>query len=237
MMCTAVSTHKNTDNISLDFGISVKKEQLAPVYYKNAFTFPKSYVITQEEPHALNAYTWGLIPTFAKSLDEALKIRVNTINARGETVFEKPSFRQEILQHRCVIPVDGFFEYKEVSRKKYPHYIVLKDNQPMLLGGIYSRWFLNGETYCSFSVLTTEANELMAEIHNTKKRMPLILDRERSKYWLQNELNAAAIGELITPFDSSSMDAYTVPKLTPESLYNPHSISRHDYSELSWTLF
>lgn len=236
-MCTAVSSYKNTDNISLDFSISVKKVQLNPVYYKHAFTFPKCYVITQEEPHILNAYIWGLIPSFIKSLAEAEKIRVNTINARGETVFEKPSFKNEILTQRCIIPVDGFFEYKEVNKKKYPHYIFLKENQHMLLGGIYSKWYLNGETFFSFSILTTEANELMAEIHNTKKRMPLILDKEKSKIWIKNELSAEEIKEYILPFESSAMESHTVNKLTTESEHDPKSISRYDYHELSWTLF
>lgn len=236
-MCTAVSTYKDTDKITKDFNIINVKVNLEKVFYKHAFTFPKSYVITQEDHQCLDAFDWGLIPSFTKSKEDSDKIRLNTINAKSETIFEKPSFKQEILQHRCIIPVDGFFEYKEINKKKYPYYIFLKDGSPMYFGGIYSKWYFNGITHSTFSIITTEANALSSEIHNTKKRMPLIFSTENGKIWLQNELQENSIKDLMQLFDTSLMDAYSVKKLTPDSMTSPESIKKYDYSELSWSLF
>ena len=127
---------------------------------------------------SLKLMQWGLIPSWVKSTEKAQELFAYGLNARAETIEEKPMFRDAWKQSACVIPASGFFEWKEVSKKKYPHYIRMKDESVMLMAGIFSEWVdpLTGELRETYAILTTEANELMREIHNVKKRMPVILD-------------------------------------------------------------
>lgn len=236
-MCTAISTHSGKEKIEKKIVFKRMPANLPPLFYKNAFAFPKNYVVTQEQPHTLNAYTWGLIPGFVKDLDKAREIRLNTVNAKAETIFEKPSFRDSILSKRCLVFIDGFFEYRQVNKLKYPYYINLRGNDIFALGGIYNEWKFLGEIYSTFSVITTAANPLMAEIHNTKLRMPLILDESQYGSWLDPKLSQNDIASLLRPFPDERMQAHTVRKLKPELAESPEAIVPFNYPELQATLF
>jgi putative SOS response-associated peptidase YedK len=116
------------------------------------------------------------------------KFRINTLNARIETLSEKPSYKS-YLNNRCLILVDAFYEWKwldEKGKTKKQYEITLQDNSPFAIAGIYNTWTnkLTGEILNTYSIITTEAKELMAEIHNTKKRMPVILTPNNEKLWL-----------------------------------------------------
>ena len=130
---------------------------------------------------------WGLIPAWAK--DRALQKM--TLNAKIETLTEKPSF-QNSVSNRCLVLVNGFYEWKWLDSKgknKEKYFIRLENgNQPFALGGIYSIWTdeNTNETLTSFSIVTSQANELMSEIHNTKHRMPLVLSKEAEEAWLSD---------------------------------------------------
>ena len=105
--------------------------------FYNGFTFRKAPVIINDDKPRIQYYTWGLIPKWIKSIDESKKIRTQTLNARSESVFEKPSFRNSITKKRCLIPASGFYEWRDYNGKKYPYYIYLKDRDLFSFAGIY----------------------------------------------------------------------------------------------------
>jgi putative SOS response-associated peptidase YedK len=150
----------------------------------NGFTNPLTPIITNTQKNNIQLYSWGLIPSWAK--DESF--RKNTLNARIESLEEKPSYRNYI-KNRCLIVVDGFYEWKwldPAGKDKLQYLITLPNEELFAFAGIYSSWTnkLTGEVINTYSMVTTEANELMAEVHNTKKRMPVILTKENEQDWL-----------------------------------------------------
>ena len=163
----------------------------------NAFTHPKTPVITDQDPTLIKHFNWGLIPSWAKD-DEIKKF---TINARLETIKEKPSFRNSVNK-RCLVIANGFYEWKwldATGKKKQKHLISLKDDALYAYGGIYSEWVdkTTGEIVNSYSIVTTEANPLIAEIHK-KKRMPIVLKREDESNWLAGQ----EISDFESPYSS-----------------------------------
>ena len=150
----------------------------------NGFTHPYLPVVTNEAPEDLQLYQWGLLPQWAK--DE--KFQQNTLNAKLETIAEKPSFKAYELQ-RCLIPATGFYEWKWLDGKgksKEKYLIQVEDTPIFCFAGLWSKWIdpISGIQRGTFTILTTEANSLMAEIHNSKKRMPVILDSSAEEAWL-----------------------------------------------------
>ncbi len=185
------------------------------LYHEKGFGFEKRPIITTEKPQSIQLYNWGLIPHWMKTLDEALKFRGNTLNAVSETVFDKPSFKFSIMKKRCLVPSTGFYEWQDVKGKKYPYFIHLKNEEIFAMAGIYQNWTDNetGEIFNTFSILTTEANPLMATIHNLKKRMPVIIPKEREKEWLNPDLTKEEITSFLAPYDETKMEAHTISKL------------------------
>lgn len=160
----------------------------------NGFEFIKTPIITDEKRDVIQNYNWGLIPSWSKDVE----IRKFTLNARIETITEKPSFKNNINK-RCLVIADGFYEWKWLNKsgsKKEKYLITKPDNELYTYGGIYSEWTNQetGEIINSYSLVTTAANELMSEIHNIKKRMPIILKQEDENDWLDGrELNYFAL--------------------------------------------
>ncbi len=156
-----------------------------PSEHYNGFTFLKTPVITHENPAIIQHFNWGLIPFWAKDKD----IRKNTLNAKIETLHEKPAFRS-VVKNRCLVIADGFYEWQwldEKGKQKQKYLITLPDAALFAFAGIWSRWTdkTTGEIIESYAIVTTEANPLMAEIHNHKKRMPVILHPELEHEWLE----------------------------------------------------
>lgn len=154
-----------------------------PAVY-NGFQYPKTPVITHLEIHTIQLFHWGLIPSWAK--DDSIK--KNTLNARSETILEKPAFRTS-ANNRCLVLADGFFEWQwldEKGKNKQKYLLTLPGNEAFAFAGIWSEWIdrSTGELIHSYAILTMEANALMSEIHNIKKRMPIILSSENEKEWL-----------------------------------------------------
>jgi len=125
----------------------------------------------------LTLLRWGLIPSWAKDA----KIAYHTINARAETVAEKPAYRAAFRRRRCLIAADGFYEWKPGAPKKQPYYIRLKDGAPFAFAGLWEHWEREGRTIESCSIIVTRANERVATIHD---RMPVILDDDDLSLWL-----------------------------------------------------
>jgi len=150
----------------------------------NGFQHWKTPVITDDKRELIQNYNWGLIPSWSKDTE----IRKYTLNARIETITEKPSYRNNVNK-RCLVIADGFYEWKWLNKsgtKKEKFLITKPDNELYAYGGIYSEWTnqVTGETINSYSLVTTAANDLMSEIHNIKKRMPIILNQEDESDWL-----------------------------------------------------
>jgi putative SOS response-associated peptidase YedK len=161
-------------------------------------------VITNIDPNHLQFFRWGLIPFWAKDV----KIGYKMINARKETLLEKRTFKNAVHKKRCIVPFDGFYEWKKVGNKKIPFRIGIKGEEIFTIAGLWERWKNpEGEEVFSFTLITQDPNEYMAQIHN---RMPAILDREQEKYWLDNEVPVEDLLASITPPPNEKMQAYTV---------------------------
>lgn len=210
---------KNRYQLKFEFEFELEEEYARvfhePKYYVSGFDFPKMPVITNQKPDIIQAYTWGLVPFWVKSPKQAAEIRSQTLNARSDTVFEKPSFRHAIRHRRCLVPADGFYEWQTLGGKKYPYFIRLKDRDIFSLAGIWDEWTdaSTGEVMKTFSILTTGANPLLETIHNTKKRMPVILPREKEMDWIRKEMSPEEILALAKPLNEELMEAYTISKL------------------------
>ncbi len=163
-----------------------KPEKYKKNDFINGFTFPQTPVIKSMDRDVIFFYNWGLIPTWAK--DDS--IRKYTLNAKIETLNEKPSFKNSVNK-RCLVIADGFYEWQWLDLKgknKQKYLITLTNDELFSFAGIWSEWTntQTGEIVYSYSILTTEANELMSEIHNSKKRMPVLLTKEYETQWLDN---------------------------------------------------
>jgi putative SOS response-associated peptidase YedK len=165
----------------------VKELELELAGEFNAFSYPKTPVITNKDKNLIDQLQWGLIPAWAKN--DAIK--QYTLNAKIETLTEKPSFR-DIIKNRCLIIADGFYEWKWLDskgKKKQKYLITLPDEELYSYAGLWSEW-LNKETGVivkSYTIITTEANDMMSQIHNSKKRMPVILTRDNEREWLNGQ--------------------------------------------------
>jgi putative SOS response-associated peptidase YedK len=237
-MCYYSSISVGSKIIEDRFGARfVQTESFKPVYSASGFDFPSLPIITNQDVQHIISYQWGLIPFWVKDYESATNIRPRTLNARAETIFEKPAFRQAIISKRCLVLVDGFFEWRHENKKTYPYYIRLKNKAPFAFAGIWDNW-KNPETNVqvkSFAVITTKANPLLEKIHNTKKRMPVILPKEKEKSWLQSELERDDIESLLHPYDSDEMEAYPVPRIVNKlgfNTENPEVIAKHEYPDL-----
>lgn len=165
-------------------------------------------VITNTNPSEFSFFRWGFIPNW--SLND--KVATNLINARGETVLTKIPFKQAIRSQRCLVPADGFFEWQKQGKARIPFRITLNSDEAFALAGIWDSWERpdDGEIINTFTIITTEANSMMKEIHD---RMPVILPRDLEKSWLDNKLKDIEIQMLLKPFDSDKMNYYKVNKI------------------------
>ena len=163
--------------------------------------------IPNDGKNKANFFVWGLIPSWAKDPGIGNKL----INARGETLAEKPSFRGGFKYKRCLILADGFYEWKAVpgSKTKIPHFIFLKSRKPFAFAGLWDEWHSpEGGSLRSTTIITIEPNELMATLHN---RMPLILNPNDYAQWLDPAPQTPAnLQHLLRPFPADEMSAHPV---------------------------
>ncbi|MES2565464.1 MAG: SOS response-associated peptidase [Bacteroidota bacterium] len=204
---------------------AIRNDEWDEYFYRmSGFTFSKVPLLTSENPEKVQSFNWGLIPKWCKDEAKAKEMRKNTLNAKSETIFELPSFRASIGKKRCLIFTKGFYEWRDYNKVKYPYYIYLKDQPVFTFGGIYESWVNKetGEVINTTSIITTEANPLMAEIHNSKKRMPLILTGDAMHKWIDPSISKEAIVDLMKPCDEKLMSAHTISKLITSRTENPN---------------
>jgi putative SOS response-associated peptidase YedK len=215
-MCFSVNVNLVKEEIEDRYGVSFPgKYRYEPSYYYHAYGLPELPAICSETPGTIRLLKWGLIPSWIKTEEEADKIRFKTFNARSETIYSKPSFSSSFKSRRCIIPVRGFFEWQHIGKEKIPWYIYSTDNYIITIAGLYSEWVRSttGESVGTFSIVTTEANKMMAEIHNSMKRMPAILDRTEEKRWIDTSITASEALGILKACSPDMLQAHTISPL------------------------
>lgn len=205
-MCGRYAVHANVKELIELFKLKLIEAQVQP-RYNIAPTQDIPVVVETDRGRVLKSLRWGLVPHWAQDVSIGNKM----INARSETLVEKPSFRSLLKSHRCVIPASGFYEWKAEAGKKTPYYIHRKDDAPFGLAGLWTEWKEKGSDappLQTCTIITTAANELMQPIH---QRMPVVLPPEACGEWLNpdNE-DKEELVKLLVPYARADMEAYPV---------------------------
>ena len=180
------------DDIVLTPRFNIAPSQLSPV------------IINEEGKNRLKMFKWGLVPSWSKDT----KIGYKMINARAETISEKPSYKKPFKSRRCLVIADGFYEWKRPDKKtKIPYRFVMKDRSFISFAGLWDVWKKEAEPLYTFTIITTSENDLMRPVHD---RMPVILPKDNRQIWLNPESNEAELKELLVPYDSVKMEMYRV---------------------------
>ena len=188
-------------------------------HFANGFDHPQMVVYTDAAPREPQLSIWGLVPSWVKDEAQRKQLWNQTLLARGETMFDKHAFRTSAKSKRAIVHVEGFYEHHHFGKRTYPYFIQLRDRDHFALAALWEQWKHreSGELLHTFSIVTTEADELMRRIHNNPKangpRMPLILTEEEEDQWLAPIGSAAdetAIKALIKPYPADALLAYPV---------------------------
>lgn len=197
----------NVDGEQLQTLFDLKTVPMLSARFNIAPTQPVA-VISNEQPDELTYYQWGLIPSWAK--DPAMGSKL--INARSETLGEKPSFKNAYKRRRCLIPANGFYEWSlRPQDKKQPQFIHLTDQDVFAFAGLWEEWHSpQGELLKTCTIITTEANEMLHPYHH---RQPVILSREDYPLWLtKGDVNPNELAPLLTAYPANKMAIYPVDK-------------------------
>jgi putative SOS response-associated peptidase YedK len=203
-MCGRFSLTKEELEIEKRFNAKFYSNDLVRRY--NVAPSQLALVMTNEQPAELRLFRWGLIPSWAKDPSIGNKM----INARAETIFEKPAFRNLVRKRRCLVISDGFYEWMPLhGKRKQPYRIGLMKNELFAFAGLWDQWTDNttGEIIPTFTIITTRANDLVAPVHD---RMPAILSPESESKWLRPVLNDSEIMQLLQPLEPALMHMYPV---------------------------
>jgi len=212
------------------------KDQIS-LHHSSGFEHPTMFIYTQDKPNIPAIATWGLVPEWSADKES---IWNKTLNARGETIFEKPSFKDSAFHKRCLIYLEGFYEHHHKNGKTYPYFIRHRNKDLFAVAGLWSEWKNElGDKLKTFSIITTRANSLMADIHNNPKlkepRMPLLLEEKAEVQWLNGSLKQSEIEKLIAPVPADCLVAHTVAPIKGSNASGnvPQVSEERKYSELS----
>ncbi|WP_069805384.1 SOS response-associated peptidase [Thermogemmatispora onikobensis] len=210
-MCGRFTLITDLQTIAEVFGVPATLEA-QPRY--NIAPSQEVVAILHEGARQMAWLRWGLIPSWAR--EEAIGNRM--INARAETLAEKPSFKHLLRSRRCLVVADGFYEWQQANGTKRPMYVTLRDRSPFAFAGLWDQWSAaDGRVLRTCTIVTTEPNALLATIHN---RMPVILPREACERWLDPTLQEAeALLPLLRPYPAEEMQARPVSRLVND----PHN--------------
>lgn len=199
-------------------------------YVVSGFNHPEMKIIViQDELKWMNA-NWGLVPEWVVDEDQVLKIRNSTINARYETIWEKSSFKDSAESKRCIVPLNSFYEHHHIGKVKVPCNIY-KNDDILYVAGLYSNWLdeESGKSMNTFTIVTTEANELMTMIHNNPKmnesRMPLVLEESQLKGWLTDNEES----KKIKASESLNLEFHTVAPIKGKKAIGNIKIATEEY--------
>lgn len=222
-MCGRFSYFIGNDVLKRYFRISKLSHEIEPKY--NIAPNEEVFVVVNENGNLLKLMKWGLLPHWSPDKSSSKKM----INARSETIWQKGTFKHSIAKKRCVIPASGFYEWKQDKGKKIPFFFYLEDQEVMPLGGIYDVWYSDfGYTITSFSIITTEANSVVGEVHD---RMPLILSQKNVEKWLDPMINEKMTKALMRTYEGP-MSNYTVSSYvnSPKNKLK-ECITRYEYKD------
>ncbi|NVK82850.1 MAG: SOS response-associated peptidase [Cytophagia bacterium] len=245
--------HKGADIAEIDW-LKEKLERLrrergdeflneVEFFWTSGFNHQKLPVITSDDPEELQFFEWGLIPFWVKDDSQAIEISNKTLNARSETIFQKPSFRDAAKNRRCLVVVSGYYEHHWVDKSgktKIPYFIKRKDSAPIYLAGLWDKWINKdtGEEIKTVSIVTTKANSMLSKIHNRKPDDPRMLSilTGSSKYsWLtpiEDNSDIDFLVNLCQPISDDYLESYPVAQLRGKNgIGNVHEASmRHSYN-------
>ena len=211
-MCGRYSLAADLEDIQRRFEL-FDSELTYSLRYNIAPTQPV-LAVTNDEGGQPAYMRWGLIPSWAKTASVGNRL----INARAETVAERPSFRSALARRRCLVIADGFYEWQRSRKSQNAHAgCVLKSGEPFAFAGLWDSWRdPGGEIVRSCTIITTEPNELLRPIHN---RMPVILPKELESFWLDDEVqDPFALADILSPYPAEAMQAYEVSSLGQPTL-------------------
>jgi len=183
------------------------KEPYQPNY--NLAPTQEGLVITADEPGLIQPMHFGLVPYWA----ENTKLNISTLNARSEEVLEKKTFAPLIQKHKtCLVLADGFYEWDRKGGKPLPYRFILKDRDLFAFAGLWSQWKSKdgSQIYRSFTIMTTQANQVVGKVHDPKFRMPVILNRFQEEFWLSKNVSPTDLLSLCQPYPDNLMEAYRV---------------------------
>jgi putative SOS response-associated peptidase YedK len=204
------------DKIAERFAVQVEIDALLARY--NVAPTQQVPAILDESPRELTLARWGLVPSWAK--DE--KVGLSLINARCETVADKPAFRGAYQKRRCLVPADGFYEWQKTGIGKVPHRFTLKNDALFAFAGLWEMWIQpDGRPMRTVSLMTTSANAVVESVHD---RMPVILARDKEAAWLDRATPPAALANMLVPYPADQMKAVPVSTAV--------SNARHDEPDL-----
>lgn len=210
-MCGRFARKTKPKNLAKKFKVKIPddtlleldaKYNIAPSSINPVFRVP-----AKGEQPIMESFKWGLVPKWASDPSIGFKLAI----ARAETVAEKPSFKQAFLKRRCLVPVDGYFEWVQTTKPKQPHYFFMKDGEPFCLAGLWEYWedkTGKEKPLYTFTLITTEPNPLAAKVHD---RMPVIIDEKDFEFWLDPEnQDVEALQELLKDYPASKMSSHPV---------------------------
>ena len=217
-MCYSTALRKNREEIERKLHSLMLSKIEIPLdyekyYHLNGFTHGNLYIIKMDEPESIYPASWGLVPDWASHDPKSFLKKSNTLNARSETIFEKASFKQSANDMRCLILADGFYEPHHSNGVSIPHFCyqpskAFPEGDLFLFAGLYTQL---EDTLFTATILTTEANDFFSEVHNKKKRMPLVLAEDYYEDWLDGGLNSQTLNEIMAHgFTSHKFKAHPV---------------------------
>jgi len=233
-MCGRSTLTKTEKEIEARFNASFYSDELErynPLPNYNVAPTHYHPILTNQDLGYINLFKWGLIPSWAKDH----KLGYKMINARIETLMEKSSFKKALEKRRCLVPMDGFYEWKKNGKEKQPYRIQTTDQEIFCCAGLWEKWISpSKEVWHTFTVITQGPNELMKNIHD---RMPAILQKEQELLWLSDELSPKDLLELINPYPSEHMRAYPVSKKVGKVSENYPSLIEEEKLDVQGSLF
>ena len=202
-MCGRYASSANPDDLAGYFRVEEPPEEVLPPSYNVAPTDPVYVVVERKGTRQLKVVRWGLVPSWAKDP----KVGARFINARRETVAEKPAFRAAYQRRRCLVPADGYFEWQPQGGTKQPYFLVARDRRPLAMAGLYEVWKGPDDRYLwTCTVITTEAADELGHIHD---RTPLLVPEDAWVRWLDPEVEDPG-PDLLVPGTPGFLDAWPV---------------------------
>lgn len=203
-MCGRYASSANPDDLVSHFRVEEPPEEVLPPSYNVAPTDPVYVVMERHEQRLLRVVRWGLVPSWAKDP----KVGARFINARRETVAEKPAFRAAYQRRRCLVPADGYFEWQQQGGHKQPYFLAARDRAPLAMAGLYEVWKGPEEQLLwTCTVITTDAADELGHIHD---RTPLLVPPEAWDRWLDADVEDPG-QDLLVPGTPGVLDAWPVP--------------------------